>query len=89
MLRSFEGKIFSHKSIQRTRKYWMYFEDDGFLVGKKILSKPCKSLCESAQGRYRFLVLHDLFTELDDLGGELFSASCHHHHAQTARMRVV
>ena len=48
VLRSFEGKIFSHKNIQRTKKYWMYFKDDGFIVGKKILSKPCKSLCESA-----------------------------------------
>ena len=49
VLRSFEIKIFSHRNSQRTQKYWMYFKDDGFAVGKKILSKPYKSLCESAQ----------------------------------------
>ena len=31
-----------------TMKYWMYFEEDGFSVGKKISSKPYKSLCEAA-----------------------------------------
>ena len=29
-----------------TMKYRMYFEEDGFSVGKKISSKPYKSLCE-------------------------------------------
>ena len=48
VLRSFEEKIFSHKDIQRTKKYFVYFKDDGFLVGKKIPSKPCKSLSEPA-----------------------------------------
>ena len=28
----------------------MYFKDDGYSVGKKMRSKPCKPLCESAQG---------------------------------------
>ena len=31
------------------KKYWMYFKDDGFSMGKKIASKPYQSLCESAQ----------------------------------------
>ena len=49
VLRSFEAKILPHRNIQRTMKYWMYFEDDGFSVGNKIDSKPCKSLYEAAQ----------------------------------------
>ena len=48
VLRSFEEEIFSHKDIQRTKKYFVYFKDDGFLVKKKIPSKPCKSLCVPA-----------------------------------------
>ena len=54
VLRSFEAKILPHRNIQRTMKYWMYFEDDGFSVGNKIDSKPCKSLYEAAQGRSFF-----------------------------------
>ena len=48
MLRSFEVKIFSHRDIQRTKKYFVYFQDDGFPVGKKISSKPYKSLSATA-----------------------------------------
>ena len=48
VLRSFEAKIISHRSIQRTKKYFVYFKDDGFSVGKKILSKPYQSLSEPA-----------------------------------------
>ena len=57
VLRSFEEKIFSYSGIQRTREYFVYFKDDGFAVGKKIPSKPCKSLWESAPGRHFFLLI--------------------------------
>ena len=56
VLCSFEKKMFSHRNIQRTQKYWMYFKDDGFSVGKQIPSKPCKSLCESAHARPSFII---------------------------------
>ena len=49
-------RFFSHGCIQRTKEYWMYFKDDGSPVGKKMHSKPCKSLCESAPKRF-FLYL--------------------------------
>ena len=42
-------RFFSYRKTQRTKKYWMYFKDDRLSVRKKILSKPCKSLSESAQ----------------------------------------
>ena len=48
VLCSFEGKIFSHRRTQRTQEYFVYFKDDGSAVGKKIPSKPCKSLWEAA-----------------------------------------
>ena len=31
------------------QKYFVYFKDDGLSMGKKILSKPYKPLCEAAQ----------------------------------------
>ena len=49
VLRSFEQKIFSHRNIQRLQEYFVYFKIDEFPMGKKIHSKPCKSLCEVAQ----------------------------------------
>ena len=48
VLRSFEVKIFSHREVQRTKKYFVYWGDDGFPVGKKISSKPYKSLSATA-----------------------------------------
>ena len=44
VLRSFEQKIF----VCRAKKYWMYFEAEKFSADRKIPSKPCKSLSETA-----------------------------------------
>ena len=51
-------RFFSYRKTQRTKKYWMYFKDDRLSVRKKILSKPCKSLSESAQSLPPFFILH-------------------------------
>ena len=48
----------------RTQKYLMYFKDEYFLVERKISSKPCKSLCEHAQGAC-FFVAADAGNGLD------------------------
>ena len=47
----------------------MYFTNDGFSAGKKICSKPCKSLCESAQSRslscpFWMILLYHTFSRL-------------------------
>ena len=42
-------RFFLTGTFRGTKKYWMYFKNDGFPVRKKSLSKPCKSLCASAQ----------------------------------------
>ena len=47
VLRSFEGEIFLTED-SKDKKYFVHFKDDGFSVGEKILSKPCKSLWEPA-----------------------------------------
>jgi len=48
VLCSFELKIFSCRIVLRMQKYLVYFKDEKFSAGKKICSKPYKSLCESA-----------------------------------------
>ena len=54
MLRSFERKIFAHRSSRRAKKYWKYFKTETGPVGKKIRSKPYQSLYKAAQGRAFF-----------------------------------
>ena len=49
VLRSFEGKIFLFGRNCRPQKYWMYFKVEIVAGEEKILSKPYKSLCETAQ----------------------------------------
>ena len=53
VLRSFEGKIFVHRSARRLKECFVHFKAEGDSVEKKIPSKPCKSLCGAAQ-RVRF-----------------------------------